>query len=550
MNKSNFNAKDLRDDMLAVEAEERSRFESQEVEPPPQSDPRAETSAKEPRAKRPSSDLPEIPARRPLRDRSDLILRAMSSRAPHVVSLRNDRLVRIRRSHQHGVTIEVHTKASLRGVVARSCRCTVQSKDGDVREVTPQDDVIDDLLTLPNYPDGVKRIEAVSETPQILADGRILTQPGLDVSTGIYMAPESRLQGIVIPERPTPEVVREAKEILDDIIVDMPFMDDASRANFIAFWLTPLVRHQIDGCVPVLAIDAPQQGSGKGLLTGIISITATGRDASSMVNNGKDDEERRKVLTSCLRKGQSIIILDNLTNTVTGASLASFVTSRVWQDRILGHSRVEEYSNTSMVILNGNNLRVAGDMVRRCVWSRLDPQDSMPHERTGFRHSSLLPYVKERRPEIVRALLTLARHWIADDSPHYDVRILGSFESWCTTLGSILTHAGISGFLDNMNQVYEQDDDSSEFETFLRVCWDHFGGEPTTAREIVAALDPDDLPSCIEPDCAARGSIVKRLGKVLAKYSHRRFGHDGIHIVPTRGSANTKRWQVKIPQES
>jgi hypothetical protein len=490
--------------------------------------------------------LPEIRARLPLRDKTALALAALAALPVQTVALHNDRLCRVRRGTR-GARIEPHSADSLRGVMARCCRFTSvpKGKDGDVHEIDPPDSVVADALSLRLYPDNLRQVSALVETPLILSDGRVLTQPGFDEDTGIYLWPESRLQRIEVPERPTGGDVRAALGVLNDIIADMPFVDLASRANFMAFWFTPIVSRLFEGRSPALVIDAPQQGSGKSLATGIIAITATGRAAAAHASAGRD-EELRKVLTANLRRGAMVIAVDNITHTVNQPSLAAFLTGEVWTDRILGATQMEDFTNNALVILNGCNVFVGGDLQRRCFFCRMDPEMSRPWERRGFLHDPLLPYVKAQRPVIVRAILTLARGWIVAGSPDHGVPVLGSFSSWCSTVGNILAFAGVEGFLQNRFACYEAaDEEASEFDAFLRQWYEDFGSEPVAVRDVISRLDPDDIPAALNQGQQGNGSVVKRLAKMLARYERRRFGIDNIFVASTPGASKTKRWQVR-----
>jgi hypothetical protein len=492
---------------------------------------------------------PEVPARIPLREKTALVLNTLELLPVETVSIHNDRPSRIRRGKK-GVRIEPHSKSSLRGVIARCCSFMSVPKDHDVHEITPPDDVIEDIMSLDHYPDSMQLVSSVSETPLILAGGRLLTRPGFDTASGVYLWPEPRLRSIQVPERPSPDEVRDSLDVLEDVVADAPFVDAASKANYFAFWLTPQLRHTIDGRVPALVIDAPQQGTGKGLMTSVISITATGREAPSQSSSSSDDE-LRKVLTSSLRRGTAVLMLDNITHIVRQPSLAAFLTSSVWADRILGHSRIEEFANQTIVILNGNNVAVGGDLSRRIAWTRLDPGSSRPWEDRQFRHPKLLQYVKEQRPAIVRALLTITRSWYAAGCPAYDVPTIGSFEVWCGTVGNILAHSGIEGFLANRFAVYEKaDEEASELTVFLRQWLAVLGSEPVAAREVIARLDPDDLPSMLNQGQTGHGSVVKRLSKMLSRYERRRFDQDNIHVSSVAGNGNTKKWQVRSEVKS
>lgn len=538
----------LREEMLAAEACERMMVAGaieqngpahQEL---PVDDNKASQEQGPPSRRRRGKDLPIVSAELPLREQAHEVLEIIAALPPEALVLYNNRLSRIRRTHKDGVRIESHTKPSLRGVVARSVRI-IATKGDDVREVTPSDFLIEDLMSLAEYPETINRVSSVAEMPVFTPEGRLLLNPGLDAASGIYLWPDKSLRNLAIKESPSEQDVQEAFGVIDDAIVDFPFVDKASKANYVAFLLTNAVRPVVGGCVPALVLDAPQQGSGKGLLAAILSIICTGREPGMQPFNG-NDEEARKIITAALRRNQPVLVFDNLTHIVNQPSLASFLTSTIWQDRILGHSRIEEFTNSTIMILNGNNIHVGGDLSRRVVWSRLDPSCSRPWERRGFRHHPLLPYVKRQRPDLVRAILTIARHGLSAETMP-DAPTLGSFESWSQVTATILSRAGIDGFLENRLAVYERaDEEASELEAFLRKWLAVIGSEPVPAKEVVATLEPDDLPSVVMAGHQV-GSVVKRLSKTLSRYENRRFGADNIHVVSLRGSGNTLRWQVR-----
>ena len=69
-----------------------------------------------------------------------------------------------------------------------------------------------------------------------------------------------------VPKEPTDDEVEQAKNLLlDEYLVDFPFEGDADRANALAYLLTPFIREMV-GLVPMLILDAPTPGTGKGLL--------------------------------------------------------------------------------------------------------------------------------------------------------------------------------------------------------------------------------------------------------------------------------------------
>ena len=237
-----------------------------------------------------------------------------------------------------------------------------------------------------------------------------------------------------VPEHPTTEDVERALECIDDAIADFPFVDEASRANAIVSFLTPVCRPAITGPTPLALYDATSQGTGKTLLAEVVSIIATGR-AGALSSAPKDIDEWRKQLTSVLRNGAPVVVIDNVMQRLSSGELCKVLTESFHADRILGQSEMLMLPVRCSWIATGNNIQLGGDMPRRCYWVRMDAKCSRPFNRTGFRHADLKGWTLEKRGELLCSLLTLARAWFAAGCPAPAIKPLGSFESWTVVMG-------------------------------------------------------------------------------------------------------------------
>jgi hypothetical protein len=106
----------------------------------------------------------------------------------------------------------------------------------------------------------------------------------------LIYAPASGLDMLEIPDQATRLDVASSVDLLNEVIVDSPFADDASKANALATLLTPVIRPAIAGNIRLALIDAPQMGTGKGLLSGVVGLIATVRE-SAMMSAPKEEEE-------------------------------------------------------------------------------------------------------------------------------------------------------------------------------------------------------------------------------------------------------------------
>lgn len=118
--------------------------------------------------------------------------------------------------------------------------------------------------------------ECIVRHPILRADGSILQAEGYDGATGLYLDMGGEPLALDVPERPAAADVKRAVDALSEVLADFPFVDGGHRANALALFLTVPLRELIDGPVPLFAIDAPEAGSGKGLLMRTACVLARG----------------------------------------------------------------------------------------------------------------------------------------------------------------------------------------------------------------------------------------------------------------------------------
>lgn len=465
-------------------------------------------------------------------------------RAVHLLTVTNDPpvlfrrgvdLVRVRDTDV-GPVIATHNRASLRLRLSEIADFIRHNSTKADAKVSPFTDLVDSLLTVDaDLPSLVGLIRA----PTLRPDGSTVDQPGYDPATRLLYLPTDELAGVTVPEQPSREQLDAATQLLTDLVADFPFVSPADRANALALLLTPVIRAAIGGQVPLGVIDAPQHGSGKGLLANVIGLVATGFPPMLMTapDRGEGDAEWRKRITSTLDQAPVVALLDNLEGPLSSPSLAAMLTAERWTDRVLGQSRTTTLPVRTCWLATGNNVQIGGDLARRCVSVRMDPETSRPWHRTGFRHPDLAAYVHQRRPALIGSLLTLARAWWAAGRPPAAVPALGGFSPWARIVGGILAHAGVIGFLDNLGQLYDQvDDEARQWEDFLAVWHEQLGSRYVSLADLEVAVDtrselkavlPDELGRALD----ARGNSARiRAGKALKARIGRRYGADELHV--------------------
>lgn len=435
------------------------------------------------------------------------------------------------------------TPDQMRGLLDRVVEFQ-KTTTSSVSYIIPPMNIIKDILSLGGYPESIRPISGISEVPIFRPDGTICNEPGYDRETHYFYAPDETTKSIHVPEAPTREDINRAAALFKDILVDFPFVDQSSFCNAIALMITPAIRPVINGRVPLGLIESTQKGTGKGLLTSIVSLITTGQMPETLTLPTAEGEVRRQI-TSTLRQGRPIIVYDNIENSISSPALASALTTEKWSDRILGQSTIKTFPNYATMIANGNNLRLGGDMSRRSYPIQFDPKSSRPWERSGFKYPHLTRHVKKIRAEILSAIFTICRAWFVAGEPASDVRPMGSFEEWARIVGGILSYAGFDGFIENLDVLYQDSDEEAvQFEVFFKAWMEHFQSRAVTAKEVSQSSLVELIPEAVLGG-ASRGNITQKLGKMFGKYAGTHFGDEGYHIIKCGYKSHTLTWQVK-----
>jgi hypothetical protein len=440
-------------------------------------------------------------------------------------------------------------EASLRGMLTRAADFMKITESGQV-ETSPPLDVVRDILALKKW--GFPYVLAITTTPVIRRDGTVLTVPGYDECTELFYY--SHLDLPSIPETPTEQQISDAVEVVKELLWDFPFDSEASRANAIAALFTPVLRPVIDGPVPLAVVDKPQAGTGASLLCDIIALIATG-ETTGMIGGFRNDEEWRKSITTTLLRGHQIVVIDNVDGHLFSPSLASLLTSRSWRDRILGRNEEISTPNTTCWFANGNNIRLEGDLPRRAYWIRMDAQEAQPWLRpySKFRHPNLISWARENRGNILVSILTIARAYVLAGAPSPDdVPTIGSFESWCHTLGGIMDFIGVKGFLGNLQTMYAMTDpETPQWLCFLEAWTQILGNKGVTTAEVAKQLrDNEDFRETL-PDTLANvedKGFTKKLGTALARRLGMRF-IDGLVITKVGTKQRAILWKIQEATE-
>ena len=275
-------------------------------------------------------------------------------------------------------------------------------------------------------------------------DGRIdLLRPGYFAEQGIYTIDD----GIQYDETMMRE---QAKEILDDLLKDFPFLNDRSKASVIAADAHNVLRH--DAFASRVAARISSLGE------------CARRGKNVIVQNGDRANRRELRAAHAAAKGRKLKVLDalaldaslyalfdNIRGMIQSEEVEAFITSATWGGRMLGESAKFRVDNVTTVFMTGNQTKTSEDMAERCLFVELfipeaDNRDRIiPPERVIDGVSFLRS--DTAKPNSFRSLGALLRYWEADGKPRPPT-LMQRFQEWSRVVGGIAIASGYADPLD------------------------------------------------------------------------------------------------------
>lgn len=419
----------------------------------------------------------------------------------------SDSLVTVHKRHDGNFVLKPVTVGYLRLIAADSAVWLKKTQD-EYKVASPPHELLQTLLS-----DGFQKrwlplLRGVCNFPTANREGRLkLHNAKYDDDLQLYVA-VSKASGIKKHIRRvkgdskdfTRKHVDRAWKQLDKVFKDFPFADEASRSNARAALLVPMVREVISGPVPLFLLSKPCPGAGGTLWANTTADIATGSIGPAYSDARTDDEWRKRIL-SVLREGSPIVLFDNLRYRLDSSTLCSVITTGVFADRILGHSRTEAVEARSLFLATGNNPEVSAEMARRIVLIRLKPETEDPHERAD-KLPNLQRLVAKNRAKLSAALCIIVAYWRQQGMPKWSGQSLGSFESFCEVIGGILECSGkADGFLENRRELAESSDDRRLTEVaFVEAWWRAFAERRVGAKELVPVVQSNQLALDLGPN--------------------------------------------------
>jgi hypothetical protein len=407
--------------------------------------------------------------------------------------------------------------------IGQAAKFIKRGKNHDITVRAPRD-LIRELRGTPASKLPFPELAAISDVPFFSPDGLLISTPGYHIESLTYRHPDATLRSMAtVSANPTADECRRALEIIGHPISQFPWADAGSRANAIALGLLGFARPLIQGSIPFTAIDAPTEGTGKGLLASTLCTPVLGCEIPTSPEPSKDSDETRKLLTACALSGRTHVLFDNLTRVLDSGEFAAILTGAAWTGRILGTNDLTTDSHRMIFIVTGNRLRYSPEIRRRRVPISLDAKMEQPSRRT-FKFNPVR-YVLEHRAEQVWAYLTLVQNWIAQGrlAPKQSV-VMGPFDAFVEVIGGILTAAGIGGFLSNLETSDDSDSRDTAWQSFIEAWFARFGEVAQTPAELLKLADEENFMP--EKSGESNRARTQRLGHGITRHNRSTFEID------------------------
>jgi hypothetical protein len=258
----------------------------------------------------------------------------------------------------------------------------------------------------------------------------------------------------------------------------------------------------------------------------------------------------------------SAVLLDNINGALGGATLAAAITATDFEGRLLGQNVSARAPLRTVWLTTGNNITFKGDLGRRMVPIDLDARLEHPEDRTGFRHSDLLEWVRKNRAELLVAALTILRAFHVAGRPAHGGPRKGSFEDWDDLVRSGCIWAGIGDPLVGTERIRREDDsDIATLRIALAAWYEAFGTTPETAAEAVnhalARAEDDSHRDTLLRDALLGLTQRNRLDGRSLGYALRRVRGRIVNAIDSqpwsfeiaREEHGTARWRVVMSLE-
>jgi putative DNA primase/helicase len=254
--------------------------------------------------------------------------------------------------------------------------------------------------------------------------------------------------------------------------------------------------------------------------------------------------ETEKRLIGAALDGRPIIPIDNCSGVITGDFMCQVTERPLMSLRALGGSGMKMVGNAFSVLINGNNVVIADDMVRRVLKYSMDADMEDPETRT-FKRNPLAEILADRG-KFVAAVLTVCRAYIVAGRPGKLPPLL-SFEPWSDLVRSALVWLDRRDPVLTISETRQRDPVRSTRANVFDAWTRDLGNEKSyQASEIISSAGVELRTALLELAGDYKDPTVissKRLGKWLVKTE--KNISDGQKLVADRSDLRRLRWRLR-----
>jgi putative DNA primase/helicase len=221
--------------------------------------------------------------------------------------------------------------------------------------------------------------------------------------------------------------------------------------------------------------------------------------------------------------GQPIISIDNVMRELSSPLLCQAVERPLMQVRPLGRSDIMMIENHGTFFATGNNLIIAGDMVRRSIRAVLDAGMEQPETRE-FAFDPIAR-VNSDRGKYIAAVLTIIQAYRAAKGERVDVTPFQGFNEWSRYVREPLVWLGLADPVESMAAIRRSDPERMRLRALL-IAWEAaFGDQRVTAANAIAKAHDSFATSKDKPLAHLRAALQAVAGEKGGTISQRRLGN-------------------------
>lgn len=370
---------------------------------------------------------------------------------------------------------------------------------------------------------GLRPLKGVTTAPLLADSGGIRAATGFDPESCLWCVPPS---GLIVPAIPNVDDARAALALLRSHFRTFPFADATTadldglpcidpanlpghdESAFLAALLTAICRPSLP-LAPGLLISAPSitgAGTGKGNLVRAVAQIAFGIEPRAFTA-GSDTTELDKRIASALIEATQVLFIDNVNGeSIRSDLLASILTERCVDVRLLGASRMLPLCPNAFVAITGNGVSVSEDLARRFLVVNLDARTEDPEARRfppGFLRSTAA-----NRAALLAAGLTIWRWGRQNPAALRQGRPLGSFEEWCAWVRDPLLTLGCADPAERVKLIKASDPTRRAIAELFATWWAAHGSSPVKAADLA-----DPVRLLIDPQGRGQQFVASFLAK-------------------------------------